>query len=237
MKQTRRGLVGLLLFGCLSIHAQEAQTASSSVATPPTVSLEDQLKELETTNQAPMVSREKLYAVQERYLPLRHKSEVMFGGGMNLTGSQFLRTQQMQMGYAFHFNDRWSMSAHHAFVFNQFTNGADQLKTSDGAVPQVPYASSRTDVMVEYHVFYGKFRWSVDTVSYFDQYVAVGPGLVRLNTGMVGAGVADIGFAFWLGKWGSARFGLKDYIYNEAYRSGNVATQNLHAHFDVGYLF
>lgn len=201
------------------------------------LSLEDQLKELNSGNQAPMVSREKLYAVQERYLPLRHKSEVTLGGAMNLTGNSFLRTQQVALGYRFHFNDRWSMGLSHAFVFNQFTTGADNLKTADGAVPHVPYASSRSDMMVEYHVFYGKFRWSVDTVSYFDQYIAIGPGIVAMNNGVVGAAVADIGFAFWLGKWGSARVGLKDYFYNEAYRSGSTASQNVHAHLDMGYLF
>jgi outer membrane beta-barrel protein len=200
-------------------------------------SLEDQLKELDAGNQVPMVNSEKLYSVQQRYLPLRHKSEMTFGGGINLTGDGFLRTQQAELGYLFHFNDRWSLGVHRAFVINEMSNAADHLKTSSGAIPQVPYAISRTDLLVEYHVFYGKFRWSVDTVSYFDQYVALGPGMMEMNTGTVGAAVADVGFAFWLDRWGSARAGLKDYYYNEAYRSGATASQNLHAHLELGYLF
>ncbi len=105
------------------------------------------------------------------------------------------------------------------------------------AVPDVPYASTRADAMLEYHVFYGKFRWSVETVSYFDQYIGLGAGQVEMNTGTEISYVGDIGFAFWLGKWGSARIGLKDYYYKEQYRAGASMEHNLHAHLDMGYLF
>jgi outer membrane beta-barrel protein len=201
-------------------------------------SLEDQLKELNTDNTAPAgANREKLYAVQSRYLPLQYKSEVSMGGAYNLTGDGFLHTEQFELGYRFHFSDRWSTALTQAWVGNQFSSGVDSLRSSEGAAPMVPYAVARTDLVVTYNVFYGKFRLSSDSVFYFDQYISIGPGIVRQNTGTVGAAVGDIGFAFWLGTWGSARLGLKEYYYNETYASGAQPESNLHAHLDLGYVF
>lgn len=221
--------------GALAATAETPAKAKAS-ETPPT--LEEQLKALDSGNQAPVAAnREKLYAVQSRYLPLKFKSEFSAGGASNLTADSFLRTQQLEVAYRFHFNDRWSLGVAHAWVDNKFKSDADNLKTTNGAVPDVPYAITRTDLTVEYNVFYGKFRWSAETVSYFDQYIALGGGNVAQNTGTSSAIVADVGFAFWLGQWGSARLGLKDYYYKEEYRSGAQNTQNIHAHLDLGYLF
>ena len=200
-------------------------------------SLEDQLKSLDMPNQAPAsISREKFYSIQDRYLPLTHKNEFSVGVAANLTGDSFLVTRQMELGYRFHFNNSWSLGLSHAFVSNQFTSAATQLVDSDGIIPDLPYAKTRTDLMATYNVFYGKFRLSQEQVFYFDQYISAGPGMIQLNTGASGAAVADIGFAFWLGKWGSTRLGLKDYYYNEPLRSGTTPSHNLHAHLDIGYL-
>jgi|SRR5665213_2874417 len=227
----------LLVVGLMAAATSNAWAAKSTEKTQ-TTSLEDQMKALDAGNQAPAsVTREKLYAVQSRYLPLTFKSEFTLGGASNLTGDSFLRTQQVEIGYRFHFNDRWSAGVDYAWVDNAFKSDADNLKSTSGAIPDVPYAKTRADLMVEYNVFYGKFRFSTDTVSYFDQYVAIGPGTVEQNTGSTSAWVADVGFAFWLGQWGSARFGLKDYYYTEQYRSGDVSSNNIHAHLDLGYLF
>ena len=223
------------------ILTQGALAYGEGTAEPETnkpVSLEDQLKTLDAGNQAPAsANREKLYAVQSRYLPLRFKSEFTLGGASNLTSDSFLQTQQFEIGYRFHFNDRWSLGLSEAWVDNHFKSEVNNLKTNDGAIPDVPYAITRTDLMLEYNVFYGKFRWSAETVSYFDLYLALGPGMVQQNTGTVGAGVGDVGFAFWLGQFGSVRMGFKDYYYNESYRSGAQPSQNLHAHLDLGYIY
>jgi len=201
-------------------------------------SLEDQLHDMDAGNSPPeAVSRENFYAVQARYLPLAWKSEVTVGGAINLTGDSFLSTKQLEVGYRLHFSDKWSLGAEYDSVSNSFTSAGNNLLTENGAVPDVPYAKSRTEVTAEYHVFYGKFRWSTETVSYFDQYVAVGPGIVQMNNGTTGAGVADAGFVFWIGRFGSMRIGVKDYVYNELYRSGPQLTNNLHVHLDAGVVF
>jgi outer membrane beta-barrel protein len=225
-------LIGAILLSGAAFAADQAPDKTKKA------SLEDQLKALDADNAAPAAaSREKLYAVQTRYLPLHFKNEFTLGGASNLTPDSFLTTQQVEIGYHFHFNDRWSASVDQAWVNNTFKSDTNNLRTTDGALPNVPYATSRTDLMAEYNVFYGKFRWSAETVSYFDQYLAIGPGMVEQNTGATAAAVADAGFAFWLGKWGSARLGLKDYYYREQYASGAQFTQNIHAHMDFGYLF
>lgn len=199
--------------------------------------LEEQLKALDVKNQAPAsVSKEKLYAVQTRNLPLANKSEVSFGGGYNLTPDNFVNSQQLEFGYRYHFNNRWSLGTQYATVANKISPAGEQLR-SKGVIPDVPYAKNRTDLTLGYNLFYGKFRLSVDRAFNFDQYVALGPGIMQTNSGSTVAVVGDVGLALWLGRWGSTRIGLKDYYYQENYRSGSVANHNLHAHLDVGYLF
>jgi outer membrane beta-barrel protein len=222
----------------LSLVLATAIVASISMAawgedTP----LAEQLKSLELPgNQAPsVVSKEKLYVVQTRYLPLRFKSEVSLGYAQNLTGDSFFNTRQAELGYRFHLGDRFSLGFTQSFVTNSMTSEGDNLLASEGIIPNMPYARQRSELTLGYNVFYGKFRLSSEQVFYFDQYVAVGPGLMMLNVGDFGAAVADVGFAFWLGQWGSTRIGLKDYIYSEPGKSS--LSENLHAHLDVGYLF
>lgn len=213
-------------------------TCAAADSAKPAQSLEEQLKALNAGNTLPAAAaREKLYAVQERYLPLRNKSEFTMGAASNLTGDDFVRTEQYEVGYHFHFNDRWSLGLSQAWVNNNFKSSIDNVKTSDGAIPDVPFAYSRTDLMLEANLFYGKFRWTAETVSYFDLYMALGPAMIRQNTGTVGGAAGDLGLAAWISRWGSARLGLKDYYYRETYRSGAIMTHNLHAHLDIGYLF
>ncbi len=220
------------------LFSSGAAWSQTEVKAKANTSLQEELKELNSDNKAPAaVSREKLYAVQTRYLPLQYKGELTVSGGYNLTGDSFLSTTQFEAGYHFHFGDRWSVALHQAWVNNQFKEEAYNLRTVDHAIPDVPYSVRRSDLLVEYNLFYGKFRLGSDTVYYFDQFLALGPGLISQNNVTTGAAVADVGFAFWLGKWTSARLGLKDYYYNEFYRSGKKATSNLHAHLDLGVLF
>jgi len=201
-------------------------------------SLEDQLQSIGNDNRPPEgISRENLYAVQARYLPLEYKTEITVGGAMNLTNDSFLSSNQFEAGVHFHFNDRWAVEAEHDFVYNHWTSAGDNLRSTNGAVPDDPYVKSRTMALVDWHAFYGKFRWSMDTVSYFDQYWALGGGVVDMNTGMTPGVVADVGFVFWIGRHSSFRFGLKDYLYNEEYSSGTKLSSNLHPHANLGVVF
>src|SRR5689334_5165563 len=119
-----------------------ALVVAVQVAQAETMSLEDELRGLENANGAPAAaSKEKLYAVQTRYLPLHFKHEVSAGGGMNLTGDSFLLSGMAEVGYRFHFNDRWSVGAGYGVVTNKLSTAADPLRR-DGVIPDVPYAKS-----------------------------------------------------------------------------------------------
>lgn len=202
-------------------------------------SLEDALNRLSMPeNQAPgAISEEKLYAVQTRYSPLTFRSELSLGGARNFTGDRMLETQQLDLAYRFHLSNRWSLGISGSYVFNTFSDTADRLMKAEGILPDIAYAKYRGDLTVTHHLFYGKFRASMDRVFYFDQYVSLGGGVVGLNTGRVGAAVADLGFAFWIGRNASLRVGLKDYYYLEQRAKSSGWSHNLLGHFDVGYVF
>lgn len=182
----------------------------------------------------PAADSEKLYAVQTRYAPLTHRHEITLGGANNFTGDSFLTSQQVDLTYRFHLNDKWYLGLTGSYVMNSFTESGNRLIESQKRVPDIAYAKFRGDLMLGYNLFYGKFRLSMDQVFYFDQYIAIGPGMVVLNSGNSIAAVADVGFVLWLGKMASLRIGLKDYFFNEKRNLSSGMVHNLLGHVDVG---
>ena len=236
------GIAALVSLGAsplaLAEEAAVSATASAGSASAPVVSLEDQLKELEVPgNRAPdSVSREKLYAVQNRFVGLRGKHELSAGGGRNFTSDSFLSSSEVLIHYRYHLNDRWALGLGGGFVFNDLSSGGKRLLDSQGLVPDVAYAKNRIDLNTTFNAFYGKFRLSMDQVFYFDQYFQVGAGVVELSTGRVPAGYAEAGFAFWAGRQVGMRLGFRDAIYNEKRQLSSGLAHNLIAHVDVSLL-
>jgi outer membrane beta-barrel protein len=209
------------------------------------VSLEDQLKMLSLPeNQAPAaVSTEKLYSVQSRYNPLRGRSEVAVFAGMNLTADSFTQSQEVAVSYRYHLSDRWNLGLSGSYTFNALSTAGERLLAENQMLPDSVLVKNRADLLLGYNVFYGKFRLSMDQVLYFDQYVAVGPGLIRAE-GAAGnpltnatAGVADIGFAFWMGQHTSVRLGFKNFVFREQRVNGSGLAHHMLGHLDVGYVF
>jgi outer membrane beta-barrel protein len=207
------------------------------------VSLEDQLETLALpANQAPGgVSSEKLYSVQTRFVPLRSRSEVALSGMLNMTADSYSNSQDVALTYRYHLSDKWNLALSGSYTFNSLSAAGDRLLELNDKLPDSVYVKNRLDLLVGYNLFYGKFRLSMDRVFYFDQYVALGPGLVRLG-GLAGpqdapAGVADLGFAFYAGQNTSIRLGLKNYLYNEKRLLSSGLRNHLMAHLDVGYVF
>jgi uncharacterized protein with beta-barrel porin domain len=77
----------------------------------------------------------------------------------------------------------------------------------------------------------------MDQVLYFDQYVAAGPGFVTTQYGSSPAAVVDVGFAFWLGRNASLRFGVKSQYFNEKRFVDSSNVTHVLGHFDIGYAF
>lgn len=223
--------LALTLFATLAVSA----SASAAEDRP----LTNMLGDLETpANQAPAsVEREKLYAVQGRYSPLKNRSEVSVGGGYNFAGSGYLSMSQLQAAYRFHLSDRWSLGLFGSYNFNKLNESGKNLLAQNQLLPDVAYEKWRGSMLLGFNTFYGKIRFAMDSVTYFDQYVAVGPGIVAMNTGNSAAGVVDVGFAFWLGRGGSVRFGVQNEFFSEKRTQSTVFRNDAVAHLDLGLVF
>ena len=201
-------------------------------------SVEERLERLRLPPNEPpaAVSREKLYAVQDRYTPLHWASEVSAGGSENFNSDGFLHSSELSLSYRMHFNDKWSVALSASYVFNSFSAAADHLLDTEGRYPDVTFTKGRGDLVLSYQLFYGKIRFSMDNVLYFDQYLSLGGGVVDMSRGTRSAAVGDIGFVFWLGKWGSLRAGLKDFYYEEPRAQDSHYVHSLLGHLDLGLL-
>jgi len=195
--------------------------------------LEQELKSLELPQDSGLVSTksDQLYAIQSRFSPLKNRHEIGFSGGKNLNQDGHLDSNQYGLLYRYHINDKWGVGLNHFQMNNSLSSAGKKLLNDNGVIPDRDYVSSQTDLMVEYNLFYGKMRLDLDKVVYFDQYWALGAGQVELGRGSSTAAVLDAGIAFWIGKWASARMGLKNDFYTENNLNGSTRVHNM-----VGYL-
>ncbi len=222
----------------IAILASQSLMTSGAFAATGAPTLADDINSLKLPDEAQVssVSTEKLYSFQTRYSPLKYRSEFVISGAKNFSGDSFLTTNQLGLAYRFHLSDRVSLALDGAYVFNTLTDTANRLYENERILPDVAYVKYRGDLMVAYNLFYGKIRPGIDSNVYFDQYVALGGGGVKLETGTVPEAVADIGFAFWLGKTGSFRLGFKDYYFEETRRLSKSFTHNITGYVGVGIL-
>lgn len=231
MKKTLAILIGLALLPS-ALHAAEGPTSQAA-------SLEEQLNALGTPgNEAPAgLTGEQLYAVQTRYAPMQYRHEFSIGGGTNFSGDGFLRTANVDASYRFYLSNRWFLGLTGNYVFNSFTKAGQALVENDSLVADVAVTKYRADLSLGYHLFYGKFRVSMDEVFYLDQYVALGPGIVVQDTRNSWAGVADVGLALWFGRNFSMHVGVKDYIFYEQRRLTGSLVNNFVGYLQAGYVF
>jgi len=202
-------------------------------------SLESKLNNLSLpSNVAPAaITQEKLYSVQNRYTDLKRKSEFSLGAAKNFNSNSFVNMREIDLAYRFHINNRWNLGISGAYGFNELTTGAQVLLAKGNQLPDAAYVKRRADLLVGYNLFYGKFRLSMEQVLYFDQYLAIGPGLVTTQYGSSPAAVADVGFAFWLGRNASLRFGIKSEVFNEKRFADSSNVTHVLGHLDIGYAF
>lgn len=207
--------------------------------------LEDQLNSLNLpTNQAAMgVNEEKFYAVQTRYSPLKSRHELDVGAGRNFLSDSSISSNNLDAGYRFHLNDKWSVGVNYSYVSNDLTGSASRLFSKDAVLPDATFQKSRMDLTVGYNLFYGKFRLGSDSVLYFDNFIELGGGLVKMENSIgtseiqEKAIVGGVGFAFWMGKSFGLKLGVRDYYHNEPrlLSEGNVNT--LIGYLKLGVLF
>jgi len=209
---------------------------------PPTLAvasgeLENDLKSLDVQETVPSaVSKEKLYSIQSRNAPLKNHFEILASLGQNFTGDGFLARNQIGGEIQYHITDDWALGVGYNKVYNDFKGSADRLLQEQGVLPDVDYAKARIEGRVQYNLFYGKFRFTKDSVMYFDQYIAAGYAQNQLASGNANGPLGDAGFAFWISNWGSVHLGVKDYYYTEKAALTSGAHHNIHGYLQVGYL-
>lgn len=221
-------LVTLLLASSLMANAAETPT-----------SIDDDLQTLKLeSNQLPSgVEQDKLYALTPRYSPLRNRFEFTLGGAKNFNPDSHTTSSQLDVALRYHISDRWSVAMGGAYVFNSLSDAGRLNLTEEGKVPDVGYPKYRFDLLAGFNTFYGKLRFSMDSVVYFDQYLALGPALVKLQTGDSYGVTGDIGFAFWFGPHFSARLGVRDCFFEEKRLVSSNWVHHVMGHADVGYVF
>lgn len=230
--------LSLLLLTSLTAFGADAPVPEAAVKAVEPESLDSELQKLSTdANQAPGgVTSEKLYAVQYRYAPLRHRHEFGLGGAKNFTPDGYTVSNQIDLAYRFYLSDKWFVGLSGSYVFNDLSQSGERLLKDTGILPDATFTKYRGDLALGYNLFYGKFRISMDEVFYFDQYLSIGPGLVRYETTSQWGVVGDVGFAGRFGKNFSVRIGLKDYFVKEVRRKSSGMVHNLIGHLELGYL-
>ncbi len=221
----------LLLIGSVNSFAEET--------TPAKKSLEEQLEELNLpANQAPgAVSKDKLYSVQMRYVPLIGAHEVSLSAGNDFQTDGHLTTRQAGLHYRYHINDKWSFIGNYVKVFNELNNSGKILLEEEKLVADSDYLMSQADIGAEYNMFYGKFRLGSHSVFYFDQYWGLTAGMVELRRGATPIVGLDAGLAFWFGKRLSLRTGLKNHVFETTSGTGTKAyNRNMVGYLQLGYL-
>lgn len=188
-------------------------------------------------NQGPVsVAKDKLFAIQSRYNPLDNRHEMAFNLGKNFNQDGHIDSNQWGANYRYHINDKWAVGMNHFRMNNELSDSGKKLLNNQSVIPERNLIKSQTDVMAEYNLFYGKLRFNMDQVTYFDQYIGLGAGSLELIDGNATAAVVDVGIAFWIGKNGSARMGVKNDFYKEQNDSGSTNIHNMVGYLAFGYL-
>ncbi|MBY0517813.1 MAG: outer membrane beta-barrel domain-containing protein [Bacteriovoracaceae bacterium] len=197
------------------------------------VPLEQELNSLAVPSDTAMTStaKDKLYTIQSRFAPLKNRHEISFAAGKNLNQDGHLVSNQFGAQYRYHINDKWALGGNFFKVNNELSSSGKKLLNDNGVIPDRDFVKTQMDAMVEYNLFYGKMRLDMDKVVYFDQYWGIGAGQVQLGRSTATAAVLDAGIAFWMGKWGSARLGMKNDFYKEQNLNGSTSVHNM-----IGYL-
>ncbi len=177
---------------------------------------------------------EKFYVVQDRQSGSSGVFDISVGGGINTNSDVNLKSTETIGKLKYHAGDRFFISAAHSQVKNQFNVSATRRIDEDGIYPNVGFVKSRSDLAVGFNLIYGKARLTKDSVFYFDQYIALGGGVVEQSntreTVKTPVMTGDLGVSFWFGRRVSLGLGAKNYRFKET----RIASEGIANHV-VGY--
>ena len=202
--------------------------------------LADQLDSLELPNNTvgSFVAKEKLYAVQDRHITLDNRFELSLGGLHRVTDTGHISQREMSIGGRYYLNSKWSFGSDFFYAFNSLSDSSNNLYQQQKILPKVPFVKSRMELTARYLLLYGKFRFNMDKVFYFDHFFSLGPTLVNLDTGRSVGLVADTGLAFWGGRNWNILVGIKNLAFSRIELDGSKKfTNQLQVYLSGGFLF
>ena len=185
----------------------------------------------------PLVSEDKIYAVNQRYSSLTNRHEFTLFGANNFNADSHLETTMSGATYRYHINGKWSVGARYSEYFNKLSSSGEQLFQSEKILPDTDFAIKSTEGFLNFNTFYGKIRFTKETIVYFDQYISLGYGNIQLAEDETQMYSVDLGFAFWIGKHMSTRFGMKNESYTQNKVKGKQNVHNAMGYLEFGYLF
>ena len=185
------------------------------------------------------VSKEKLYSVQSRHTSLARRLELSLAGFEQFSDTGFISNREVALGTRYYINSKWSVGASYSHAFNELTDATNDFFNLEGVLPKVSYTKSRFDITARYLLFYGKFRFSMDKILYFDHFVSLGPSLTELESGRYAGIAADTGIVFWLGQNWNVLFGVKNYSFfkNNMETNEREFTNHAKIYLSGGFLF
>ena len=201
--------------------------------------LESKLESLSVPSDkvTPLISEDKLYSVNSRYSSLNKRFELTMFGANNFNADSHINTTQRGTTARFHWNDRWSLGYRYTDYFNELSSAGKKVFREAAYLPDTDYALKSSEGFVNFNTIYGKLRFTKDTIVYFDQYISLGYGTIGLAGGETKMYSVDLGFAFWMGRYMSARFGVKSESYTQKKLKGQENVHNAMGYLELGYLF
>lgn len=184
----------------------------------------------------PLLSNDDLVSVTGRYSSLNKRNEITFKGAHNFSSDSHIQTRQVGLSLRRHVNSKWSFGLAYTEYENSLTSAGKKLFDDQRILPDTDYAIKSADGFISYNTVYGKLRLTQKQIVYFDHYLAVGYGHIDLASGQNQQYTLDTGFAFWIGKHASLRFGVKSEFYRQKKLQETKNAVNTMGHVEIGYL-
>ncbi len=192
----------------------------------------------------PSVPANTYRVVQRRVIDREWRNEFALSGSFVNGGDSYYQTQNVGLHYDLHFNHRWSIGARYLNSYNNLTpEGRRVFETSESQIgsgnsnyyaPDVDYPLSTTMAQISFYPVYGKVSWFESTVSYFDFYLLLGGGQVKLDSGTSGMFTAGGGMGMWWTQHLTSRLELRYQSYNDQIYTGPRKIENLVGSFAFG---
>jgi outer membrane immunogenic protein len=175
----------------------------------------------------PTVPANTYRVVQKRVIDRDLRAEFNLNAGLNTSGGDsYYRTKSLGAQLEFHITPRWSVGVRQNYFFNELTaEGKIAFETSEAAlkvnkgdsasVPVIDYPLEQTLASVSFYPLYGKMSWFDSNVSYFDFYMMLGGGQMKLRYGTTPVATGGVGLGMWWTQHLSSRIELRYQKYQD----------------------